>query len=390
MSQFRTPSGPLTGLRVIEFAGMGPAPFCAMLLSDLGAEVIRIDRPGGSETPIPTHLDVLARGRRSIAINLKHPEAVQTCLHLIERADAVLEGFRPGVMERLGLGPDACLQRNPKLVFGRMTGWGQTGSFAQLAGHDLNYISITGIAHVIGRRDQPVPPLNLTGDFGGGALYLAFGVVSALLHVQRGGAGQVVDCAMTDGAASLMTSIYMMKACGLWSDQREDNNLDGGAHFYNMYRCADEKWVSVAAIEPKFYEVLLAKTGLDDPGLQGLNDKTRWPAKRSELARIFATKTRADWCEIMRGADACFAPVLDLSEAPSHPHNVERRAFETQYGVLQPAPTPKFSQTPGAIQGPPPAPGQHGREILADWGVSVEMVDGLIATGVVVESQPRA
>lgn len=367
----RNTKGPLQGLKIVEFAGMGPAPFCGMLLSDLGADVIRIDRPGGNPelAIIPPGHDLLARGRRSIALDLKAPQAIETCLQLVERADALIEGFRPGVMEKLGLGPDVCLSRNPKLVYGRMTGWGQDGPYASLAGHDLNYISITGAAHSIGAKDQPYPPLNLVGDFGGGALYLAFGVAAALLHAHRHGQGQVIDCAMSDGAASLMTAIYMMKGCEQWSDERQGNILDGGAHFYNIYRCADERWVSFAALEPKFYSILLERTGLQDPGLRAHSDKTSWPRLREQLAAIIACKTQAEWCDIMAGVDGCFSPVLDLSEAPFHPHNVARDTFQRHFGVIQPAPVPKFSVTPGEIQGPPPQPGEHSQEILSEWGL---------------------
>jgi alpha-methylacyl-CoA racemase len=345
--------GPLSGVRVLEFAGIGPAPFCGMLLSDLGADVLRIDRPGGNQggAPLPpARYDPMSRGRRSVAVDLKQPQVVEACLCLLDRAEIAIEGFRPGVMERLGLGPAPAISRNPKLVYGRMTGWGQTGPLAMTAGHDLNYISITGALHAIGPREKPVPPVNVVGDFGGGALYLAFGVVSALLHARATGVGQVVDAAASDGAASLMTSLYGVHAAGRWSHERASNRLDGGAHYYDTYRCADDKWVSVATIEPKFYALLLEKTGLDDPGLSAMSDRSQWAPMRERLAAIFARKSQAEWCRIMQGVDACFAPVLDLDEAPRHPHNVARETFVEIDGVIQPAPAPRFSRTPGAIQ----------------------------------------
>lgn len=376
--------GPLRDLKVIEFAALGPAPFCGMLLSDLGADVIRIDRPGGSDlgsTRIPVHADILSRGRRSIALDLKKPQAVAGCLRLTERADVVIEGFRPGVMERLGLSPDACLARNPRLVYGRMTGWGQSGPYAALAGHDLNYIAITGAAHAIGTAQKPVPPLNLAGDFGGGALYLAFGVLAAIIHARSTGEGQVVDCAMCDGVASLMASVYALKAAGEWLDERQANYVDGGAYFYDAYCCADGKWISVAALEPKFYSVLLQKMGLEDPGCAAHADRSQWPRMRQKFAEVFASKTRAQWCAIMQGADACFAPVLDLDEAPRDAHNTARRTFVELDGVVQPAPAPRFLRTPGAVQSPPPAIGQLGREALLDWGWSAAEVERLLDCG---------
>ena len=359
--------GPLSGLKIVEFAGIGPGPFCGMLLSDLGADVVRIDRKGqGRGAPS----DVTSRGRRSVALDLKTPEAVETCLKLMEKADAIIEGFRPGVMERLGLGPDLALKRNPKLVYGRMTGWGQTGPYAQAAGHDMNYIAITGALHAIGTQDKPVPPLNLVGDFGGGALYLAFGVLAGVIQARETGRGQVVDCAMSDGAASLMAMFYGFKGAGGWKEERRSNLLDGGAHFYDTYQCSDGKWVSIGSIEPQFYALLLEKTGIDDPDFQRQHDRTMWPALREKLAAVIARKTREEWTEIMGGTDVCFAPVLDLDEAPKHPHNAARQTFVEIAGVVQPAPAPRFSATPGAIQGPPPAIGAHDREALTDWGFS--------------------
>jgi alpha-methylacyl-CoA racemase len=368
--------GPLTGLKVVEFAGIGPGPFCGMLLSDLGADVVRIDRRGG-RGGAPS--DVTSRGRRSVALDLKAPRAIETCLKLMEKADAVFEGFRPGVMERLGLGPEVALKRNPKLVYGRMTGWGQTGPYANAAGHDMNYIAITGALHAIGTADKPIPPLNLVGDFGGGALYLAFGLLAGVIQARETGKGQVIDCAMSDGAASLMAMFYGFKASGMWKEERRQNLLDGGAHFYDTYRCADGKWIAIGSIEPQFYALLLEKTGISDPEFAHQMDRSAWPQLREKLAAVIAAKTQAEWCEIMGGSDVCFAPVLDLDEAPKHPHNAARKTFVEVAGVVQPAPAPRFSATPGAIQGPPPAIGAHDREALLDWGFAAGEIDALVA-----------
>ena len=368
--------GPLTGLKVVEFAGIGPGPFCGMLLSDLGADVVRIDRKGG-RGGAPS--DVTARGRRSVALDLKGPAAIEACLKLMESADAVFEGFRPGVMERLGLGPDVALKRNPKLVYGRMTGWGQTGPYASAAGHDMNYIAITGALHAIGTTDKPVPPLNLVGDFGGGALYLAFGLLAGVIQARETGKGQVIDCAMSDGAASLMAMFYGFKASGMWQGGRRNNMLDGGAHFYDTYQCSDGKWISLGSIEPQFYALLLEKTGIDDPEFQRQMDRAAWPSLHDKLADVITRKTRDEWCEIMDATDVCFAPVLDLDEAPKHAHNAARKTFVEVAGVTQPAPAPRFSATPGAIQGPPPTVGAHDREALADWGFSPAEIDALFA-----------
>ena len=370
--------GPLTGLKVVEFAGIGPGPFCGMLLSDLGADVVRIDRKGqGGGRPA----DITARGRRSVALDLKNPAAIETCLKLLESADAVFEGFRPGVMERLGLGPDVALKRNPKLVYGRMTGWGQTGAYANAAGHDMNYIAITGALHAIGTGDKPIPPLNLVGDFGGGALYLAFGLLAGVIQARESGKGQVIDCAMSDGAASLMSMFYGFKASGAWKEERRSNLLDGGAHFYDTYQCADGKWISIGSIEPQFYALLLEKTGINDPAFAAQMDRGAWEELRKKLSHVIAQKSQAEWCEIMDATDVCFAPVLDLDEAPKHPHNVARQTFVEVAGVTQPAPAPRFSATPGAIQGPPPATGAHDREALGDWGFSNTEIDALQASG---------
>jgi alpha-methylacyl-CoA racemase len=370
--------GPLSGLKVLEFAGIGPGPFCGMLLSDLGADVVRIDRKGsGRSSPA----DITARGRRSVALDLKQPAAVEACLKLMENADAVFEGFRPGVMERLGLGPGVALARNPKLVYGRMTGWGQTGPYAKAAGHDMNYIAITGALHAIGTDEKPVPPLNLVGDFGGGALYLAFGLLAGVISARETGKGQVIDCAMSDGAASLMAMFYGFKAMGMWKDERRSNLLDGGAHFYDTYQCSDGKWVSIGSIEPQFYALLLEKTGITDPQFTNQMSRDEWPALREKLAAVIATKTQAEWCELMDATDVCFAPVLDLDEAPRHAHNVARQTFVEISGVTQPAPAPRFSATPGEIQGPPPGIGAHNDAALVEWGFAAGEIETLKGQG---------
>jgi alpha-methylacyl-CoA racemase len=368
--------GPLTDLKILEFAGIGPGPFCGMLLSDLGADVVRIDRKGARRG---SPADVTARGRRSVALDLKAPEAVETCLELMASADAVFEGFRPGVMERLGLGPDVALARNPRLVYGRMTGWGQSGPYAKAAGHDMNYIAISGALSAIGTQDKPIPPLNLVGDFGGGALYLAFGLLAGVIHARSSGEGQVVDCAMSDGAASLMAMFYGFKASGAWTSERRANLLDGGAHFYDTYPCADGKWISIASIEPQFYALLLEKTGLTDPEFSAQMDRSAWPRLRERLAEVIARKSRDEWCAIMDGTDVCFAPVLDLDEAPRHPHNQARATFVEMDGVMQPAPAPRFSRTPGTIAGPPPGIGAHTRSALESWGLAADKIDRLLA-----------
>lgn len=371
--------GPLTGLKVVEFAGIGPGPFCGMLLSDLGADVVRIDRKGPGRA---SKHDITSRGRRSVALDLKKPEAIEAALKLIDGADALFEGFRPGVMERLGLGPDVALARNPKLVYGRMTGWGQFGPYAQAAGHDQNYIAITGALHAIGTDEKPVPPLNLVGDFGGGALYLAFGLLAGVISARESGKGQVVDVAMSDGAASLMAMFYGFKSGGMWKETRRSNMLDGGAHFYDTYKCSDGKWVSIGSIEPQFYALLRQHTGLDaDPAFDAQMDRDQWPTLHDKLAAVIATKTRDEWTAIMGATDVCFAPVLDLDEAPKHEHNVARQTFVDVEGVTQPAPAPRFSETPGKIQGPPPAIGAHNEAALGDWGFSADDLSRLQTAG---------
>ncbi len=360
--------GQLKGYRVVEMAGLGPVPFCAMLLADMGADVVRIDREGGNN-PLGLKVDILNRGRRSVALDLKSSEGMTTCLGLITKADALIEGFRPGVMERLGLGPDECHSRNPRLVYGRMTGWGQEGPLAHAAGHDINYIALTGALHAIGTDEAVTPPLNLVGDFGGGALYLAFGVVCALLEARASGQGQVVDTAMIDGAAHLMTMMYGLKHNNQWNDERRNNLLDGGAHFYGAFECADGKWVAIGSIEPQFYQLLLESTGIEVDSDGATQDSQDWPQMRQRLQEIFRAQPRAHWCEIMEGTDICFAPVLSMTEAPTHPHNQARDVFVTEFGVVQPAPTPRFSRTPGAINKPPPMAGEHTLEVLKEWGL---------------------
>ena len=369
--------GPLAGLRVVEFAGLGPAPFCGMLLSDLGADVLRIDRKGSEGWP--SMEVVLGRGRRSVALDLKRPEGTEAALALMARADATFEGFRPGVMERLGLGPETALQRNPRLVYGRMTGWGQDGPLAQAAGHDINYISLTGALHAIGPADKPTPPLNLVGDFGGGALYLAFGLLAGVIEARQSGRGQVVDCAMTDGAASLMAMIYGLKGVGEWDQRRQANLLDGGAHLYDTYRCADGKWISLGPLEPQFYAELCRRLEIDDP--EFARQRSAWPQLKAKLEAVIARRTRQEWCERLEGSDVCFAPVLDMDEAPRHPHNRARGTFVEFEGLVQPAPAPRFSRTPGAIQGPPPAVGRDDREGLLDWGFSEDEIQALVEAG---------
>jgi alpha-methylacyl-CoA racemase len=384
-------AGPLTGYRIIEIAGIGPGPFAAMMLADMGAEVIRVERAQSVRGPAPDtpHYDVMLRGRRNIAVDLKHPDGVATLLDLVERADALIEGFRPGVMERLGVGPDVCLARNPKLVFGRMTGWGQEGMYAQAAGHDINYIALAGALAHFGRRDEaPVPPLNMVGDFGGGGMFLAYGVVCALLEAQRSGQGQVVDTAMVDGAAVLMSMFWAFKSIGMFDENaRGTNLLDTGAHFYDVFRCADGQYVSIGSIEPQFYAELMRLTGLDaDPEFAKQMDKAQWPHLKQRLGDVFATKTRAEWCAIMEATDVCFAPVLTMSEAAEHPHNVERGTFIEVGGMRQPAPAPRFSRTATAVERPPAHPGQHTREVLADWGIAADRVDALVASGAVADA----
>jgi len=373
--------GPLSGMRIVELAGIGPGPFCGMMLSDMGAEVIRVDRK--SNRPARSG-DVLARNRQSIAVDLKSPEGVETVLRLVESADALFEGFRPGVTERLGLGPDDCLARNPKLVYGRMTGWGQDGPLAQAAGHDINYIALTGALHAIGRKgERPVPPLNLVGDFGGGGMLLAFGMVCALLEAQKSGKGQVVDAAMTDGASSLMAMFYTMGAAGAFTDQRGTNLLDGGAHFYDTYETSDGKYVCIGSIEPQFYALLVEKAGLDADQFAPQMDQSHWPQLKQTLTEVFKSKTRDEWCDIMEGSDVCFAPVLSVFEAPEHPHNKARETFVEVDGVVQPAPAPRFSRTAPEIRNSARAAGEDNETVLSSAGFSAEEIAALESAGVI-------
>ncbi len=379
-------SGPLAGIRIIELAGIGPSPFTGMMLADAGADIIRVDRADRATYPPAEepHVDLLNRGRRSVAVDLKHPEAVALMLRLVEKADGLMEGFRPGVAERLGLGPDVCLERNPRLVYGRMTGWGQAGPMATAAGHDINYIALSGALEPMGRAgERPYAPLNLVGDFGGGGMLLAYGMVAAMLNAQRTGRGQVIDAAMVDGAASLMTMTYTLVAAGIWKDERGTNLLDSGAHFYEVYETADGRFMAVGAIEPQFYAELIALMGLADEDLPDQNDRGAWPAMKERFAAVFATKTRDEWAAIFEGSDACAVPVLTPREAPDHPHNRARQTFATVAGVTQPAPSPRFGGTPGSIRRPPPNPGQHGDDALVDWGVAKEEIGDLRSSGAI-------
>ena len=376
-------SGPLVGLKIVEFAGIGPGPFCGMLLADLGADVVRIDR---AESAGRGHPDLANRGKRSIAVDLKKPEGIEAALSLLEKADGLLEGFRPGVMERLGVGPDVALKRNPRLVYGRMTGWGQTGPWSQMAGHDIDYIALTGALHTMGRKDEPpAPPLNLVGDFGGGALYLAFGLLAGIIEAKSSGKGQVVDCAMIDGAASLMTMFYNMKAVGMWSAERDSNLLDGGAHFYDTYTCADGKWLAVGSIEPQFHAELVKGLGLPADTFGMYMDRSKWPEFSQRIADVVKTKTRDEWMKVFDGTDACVAPVLSMDEAPQHPHNAERNTFVEAFGVMQPNAAPRFSRTAGAVNGAPAIAGKHSNDVLESWGIAADRRDAFLKAGAVAQ-----
>ena len=369
--------GPLQGVKILEVGGIGPGPFCGMMLSDMGADIVRIERKGGLVLSEPKY-DILTRNRRSAFIDLRKSEGVETLLKMVEKVDALQEGFRPGVMEKLGLGPDVCLQRNPRLVYGRMTGWGQEGPLAHAAGHDINYIALSGALHAFGRKgENPVPPLNLVGDFGGGGMLLAFGMVCALFEARKTGRGQVVDAAMVDGSALLMAMIYGLKAGGVWKDTKGVNLLDTGAHFYDTYQTADGKHVALGSIEPRFYAQLLELAQIRDPEFENQLDAAKWPALKKKLSLIIKTKTRAEWCALMEGTDVCFAPVLSMEEAPEHPQNRQRRTFVRIDGVLQPSPAPRFSRTPPEIKNPPPQPGQDTEAVLADFGFSAGDIEEL-------------
>jgi len=377
--------GPLAGVKIVELAGIGPGPFCCMLLADMGAEVVRVDRAGNVGQGGDAHrFNLLTRSRRNVAVDLKQPQGVDTVLRLIDQADALIEGFRPGVMERLGLGPDLCLKRNPKLVYGRMTGWGQDGPIAHTAGHDINYIALSGALYTIGQAGgPPVPPLNLVGDFGGGALYMAMGVLAGILNARGSGKGQVIDCSMVEGAASLATSVFGALAAGSWIEKRGHNRTDGGSHFYTVYETKDGEHISVGSIEPQFYALLLKHTGVDPSSIPPQQDREHWPKTKEIFTKVFKTKTRAEWTAIMQQTDICFGPVLRPSEALRDPHNVARQSFVKVDGIPQPAPAPRFLGTPTKVTRPPAKPGEHSKEVLRDWGFSAGEIDGLYKTGAV-------
>ena len=378
-------SGPLAGLRVVELAGMGPGPFAAMLLTDLGADVVRVDRPSGSGGPvIPPELDALRRGRSSVVLDLRRPEGARAVLDMVAGADVLIEGNRPGVAERLGLGPEQCWVRNPRLVYARMTGWGQEGPLAASAGHDITYLAVTGALHAMGRAgERPAVPLNLVGDFGGGSLYLVLGILSALYETARSGRGQVVDAAIVDGAASLTTVLHAMMAAGMWRDERGVNMLDTGTPWYDVYETADGRHMAVGAIEPKFYEELMTLLDLDpDEGRR--KDPAEWPVLREEIAAVFRSRPRDDWAKVFEGTDACVAPVLSLLEARDHPQLASRQTFVEVGGIHQPAPAPRFSRTPAPVPAAPPVPGADTRRVLTEYRVAD--VDTLLASGVAVQA----
>jgi alpha-methylacyl-CoA racemase len=384
--------GPLHGLRVIEMAALGPGPFAAMMLADMGAEVVRIDRPPAPSGPgrrerrdrVDPRLYSMNRGRRSVGVDLKQPDATEVVLRLVERADALIEGFRPGVMERLGLGPEVCLARNPKLAYGRMTGWGQDGPLAQAAGHDINYIALAGaLRNFVRPPDRPVAPLNLVGDFGGGGMFLAFGLLCAIIEATRSGRGQVVDAAMVDGTAVLTTMFHGLRAQGIWYDEPGTNWADSGAPYYEVFETADGEYVSVGALERPFYDELVERLGLDAAALPPRGDETNWPDLKRHFATVFRSKTRAEWCELLERTDSCFAPVLSFAEAPQHPHNVARGTFVEHTGVVQPAPAPRFGRTHAALSAPPPRPGEHTGAVLGDWGFSDAEIANLRSSGAV-------
>jgi alpha-methylacyl-CoA racemase len=381
MSANSQASGPLAGVKVIELAGIGPAPLCCSLLSDMGADILRIDRnaPSGLGSPRTTRTDLLRRSRPSVAIDMKHPNGIATVLKLVDQADAIIDPFRPGVTERLGLGPDECLARNPKLVYGRMTGWGQDGTLNQAAGHDLNYLALTGVLHAIGPKELPTPPLNVVADMGGGAMFLAVGILAGVIEARQSGQGQVVDTAMTEGSAYLGTGAFGALAAGDWVHERNSNILDGGAHFYRCYKTSDGKFVSIASIEAKFYAILLDKLGLDPADLPAQMDRPTWPDMSRKFEALFAEKTRDEWCDIMEGTDICFAPVLTFDEAFEHPHAKSRGSFVEVDGVKQPVPAPRFSRTPSSVKSAPPEYGADTTAGLASWGLGEDEIAGLMA-----------
>jgi alpha-methylacyl-CoA racemase len=382
------PAGPLTGIRVVEIAGLGPGPYACMLLAELGADVIRVDRPGGGPRIVPSKDEVLHRSRPCVAVDLKQPAGRDALLRLADEADVLIETLRPGVMERLGVGPDECLQRNSRLVYARMTGWGQDGPLAARAGHDINYLSLTGALHAMGTADKPIPPLNIGADFGGGSMFLVVGVLAALLERAGSGRGQVVDVAMVDGASSLITMVYGMLGAGLWQDRRASNMLDTGAPFYDTYACRDGGHVAVGAIEPQFYAELLEGLGLTGRLPGGQHEREHWPAQRRMIAEMLATRTRDEWAAEFADTDACLTPVLALSEAGHHPHMAARGTFIEQQGRVQPGPAPRFSRTPGAVRSGPRLPGQDTRTVLTAWGFSADEVEALIGSGAVAQDGP--
>ncbi len=385
MSDSKKPSGPLTGVKVVELSGIGPAPLCCALLSDMGADIIRIDRNTDPGLGIgrPNTTDVTRRGRASVSVDLKNPDGLETVMRLIERAEAVIDPFRPGVTEKLGLGPEDCFKRNRKLVYGRMTGWGQDGALSQAAGHDLNYLALTGVLNAIGPKETPVPPLNVVADMGGGAMFLAVGLLAGIINARVTGEGQVVDSAMTEGSAFLGMGMWGLAAADNWVNERASNFLDGGSHFYRCYRTRDDLFVSIASIEAKFYAILLDKLGLDPADLPPQMDRASWPMMIEKLEALFAEKTRDEWCEIMEGTDICFAPVLDYAEAPNHPHNARRGSFVEIGGVQQPGPAPRFSRTPSQVQCEPPTIGADTKDGLIGWGFGEDEVETLLAKGAV-------
>ena len=368
--------GPLSGKRIVEIAGIGPGPFCAMLLADLGAEVVRVDRASAVPDIMPDSpsLDLLNRGRRSVGVNLKTPEGIETVLKLVQESDALIEGFRPGVAERLGIGPEECLARNPKLIYGRMTGWGQEGTYSSMAGHDINYIALSGVLGMIGREGgKPIPPVNLVGDFGGGGMLLALGICAALVETAKSEKGQIIDAAMTDGSALLSTMMHSFKAMGIWGD-RGTNLLDTGAPFYDVFECADGEFISLGSIEPQFYSELLRITEIDQSENPKQMDRAGWAEMKSKIGDAIKGKTRSEWEELMEGTDVCFAPVLSMDEAYEHPHNKQRNTFIEIAGVMQPAPAPRFSRTPASVSSPPPHAGQHTEEVLAGLGLTKDEI----------------
>jgi alpha-methylacyl-CoA racemase len=370
--------GPLNGIKVVELAGIGAGPFCAQMMADMGADIIRIDRKSTNGPKKNYKFDVMNRNRRSVALDLKNPVGVNTVLRLIDKADALIEGYRPGVAERLGIGPEVCLGRNAKLVYGRITGWGQDGPLSHAAGHDINFIALSGALHAIGYRNQPpVPSLNMLGDFGGGGMMLAFGIACGIIEAQKSGRGQVIDASMLEGTALMMNLFFGLKAAGEWTDERENNLLDGGAHFYRCYETSDRKWVAIASIEPQFYDLLLKLTGISDTEFLDNMNKHKWPQLIEKLSDVFRAKSRDEWCDILEGSDVCFAPVLSLEEVPDHPHNKARGSFIEVDGIVQAAPAPKFSRTKPDFPKSPPLIGEHNETALKDWGFSKIEVDEL-------------